>query len=828
MVKKLISILCVLTIVVGIIPFGMTATAKTTYDFEKKAETLYALGIIDNVNEQNITLKKYLGMMSKIYQSGFSDPIDFGVMMKMIEGNEKKDATVSVADALKYAVITSGYRVLAESNGGDNTAYAKIAADTGISDGILKTSAKTVTFEDAVTILFNMLDTAPMLQRNSYGNQSDYVVANGETMLSYRMNVKKIEGIVSATPLTSIYNAEGCVDGTIELDMNEYAVVDNKDFSSFLGKKVEAYVKYDKFGEETLIHMAVDNSEEKIIEAEDIENVNLKEGYIEYVYNNYSVKRFKLNYPPKVIYNDRFCSDYTENDFMPEIGQVRLVDNNADNRYDVIFIDSYAEMRVNSRATKDMTIVNKNKYEGALVSITLDGETEKKVKILKEGKEIAFGEISIGNTLLVKESKDKIAVTVLVSDEAVEGCLNSYNTNENEITVDGTVYKITNGLIKTQTAKENATAEGAVCFEIGAKYRVFIDAFGNAAYAEKMQEMNYYLYFKSYLDDGTDNVYIVYMNMNNEWNTAPLNNKVMWEGQRVSTQVLLKQLEGEKPQLVKMDFNGKGEVNKIELAHDTDLYEENTFTRTSVVSGYYYSAQRTIDYKLYANSGAVVLKMPIDDKIMDTTLYKFEPVESNFRNDKNVQCRAYDIDEYNFASVFSVELSSSTLGGSLSSDYFLVTKTKDVLYEDEKATEIVGMLGRFSNFSFIVKDEELASKVKKGDLIRYHQNEKGYLDYLTIEFAMGDKFSGRWDLPNGSSRLVAGVIQLIDVEKGIMRLDCGGNSKTHMIVGTNSVIFYDKSSGDVRIGGLSELAAGSSIVINFDFHKMSAIYCVEE
>jgi hypothetical protein len=280
---------------------------------------------------------------------------------------------------------------------------------------------------------------------------------------------------------------------------------------------------------------------------------------------------------------------------------------------------------------------------------------------------------------------------------------------------------------------------------------------------------------------------------------------------------MLQLLDEEKPQLVKMDFNSRGEITKIELAVDTDLYNEDVFTRTSVISGYYYSAQRTIDYNLYANTGAVVLKMPVGDDIMDDTLYKFEPVESNFRNDKWAQCRAFDIDEYNFSSMFTMELSDTSLKSALSSDYFLVTNTKDVIFDDEEAIELIGMMGRFSNFSYIVKDKDLAAKVKKGDLIRYHANEKGYLDYLTIEFAMGDKFSGRWDLPNGSSRLVAGVIQLIDVEKGIMRLDCGGSSKTHMIVGTNSVIFYDKNSGNVRIGGLSELAAGSSIVINFDF-----------
>ena len=122
---------------------------------------------------------------------------------------------------------------------------------------------------------------------------------------------------------------------------------------------------------------------------------------------------------------------------------------------------------------------------------------------------------------------------------------------------------------------------------------------------------------------------------------------------------------------------------------------------------------------------------------------------------------------------------------------------------------------------------ELASKVKKGDLIRYHQHEKGYLDHLAVEFSMENKFSSKWNLPNGTSRMVAGTIQIIDVERGIVKIDCDG-SKTLMIVGTGSVIFYEKGSGNVRIGGVSELTTGDKIIINFDYHKMSAMYCVED
>ena len=91
---------------------------------------------------------------------------------------------------------------------------------------------------------------------------------------------------------------------------------------------------------------------------------------------------------------------------------------------------------------------------------------------------------------------------------------------------------------------------------------------------------------------------------------------------------------------------------------------------------------------------------------------------------------------------------------------------------------------------------------------------------------MEKPFSTKWNLPNGSARMIAGTVQLIDLEKGIMKIDCGG-SRTLMIVGTNSVIFYEKGTGNVRIGGLSELIPGSQIVINTDFHKLAALYCIE-
>ncbi len=839
MKKRLISILCSLTLIIGMLPFGTIANAKAQYDTLQKSELVYALGITDSAEAQNITLKSFLKMMSRIYQDGDLDPVDFGVMMEMIEGDENPGANISVADAVKYAVITMGYRVVAESNGGDVNAYAKVAQDLEIADGISPTSEKNITYDEAIAIIFNMLDATPMIQKFITGTDSIYEVQDGETMLSYKMDVRKITGIVTADSLTSIYKADGCGEGRIEIDMNAYKATEGQDFSSYLGKKVEAYVGEDKNGDSVVLYMAGDKNEEITIEAGHIANVNLDGEYIEY-YNEAktSKKKLKLEYPPKVIYNDRFYSDYTEADLEPAIGSLRLIDNDNNNKYDVILVDSYKEMIVESRVMKDKTIYNKCLYEGALVAITLEGIIDREYKVFKGDQEISFGEIGVGNSLLVKESKDNIAVTILVSDESLEGQLKAVDTEEMILSIDGKEYSITDGLIAELKRKARDRIIGAGgevpadsdldYFNIGADYRFLFDAFGNVAYMEVIQDMNYYLYFKSYMDDiEADKALIVYMNMNNEWNIAPTAKKVEYLDAKCDGETLLTHLDGKKPQLVKMEFNAKGEVKKIELATDTDLYKEDVFTRTTQISGWYYSNQRTIDYNYFANYGAQVLDMPTGDEIYDKTLYKFNPVESRFKNDQRAICRAFDIDEYNFSSMFTMELSGDSLSSSLSSDYFLVTKKNSVVYDDEPAVELVGMVGRFSNFSYVVKDVTLAESVNKGDLVRYHVNEKGYIDYLTKVYSMEGTFSSVWNLPNGVAKLIAGTVELIDLDKNIIKLNCGGTMRTLMLIGTSSVMFYEQGSGDVRIGGTSELTRGSKVIINGNWHSLAAMYSIE-
>lgn len=821
MKKKILSVLCSLAILAGMLPATLATAAKAEAVDTQKAELLTAIGVMEKADEQALTVEKFLKMMSNLYQQGDIDPVSFGIDMQMIEENEDVSEKLTVAKAVKLAVITLGYRPVAEGYGGNANAYAKVAYDLEIADGLSPTSEKAISFAQAVELMYAMLEAVPMVQKYDLNNAPVFEVKNNETILSLHREIFTIKGTVTANDITSIYKADGCRENSVEIDMVAYENVNGIDFQDMLGKEVEAYITDTETGT-AVLYMIPEKYTETIIDAENIVNADEGFEYIEYRNaDGTSKKRVKLDYPPKVIYNGRFYSDYTTDDLEPALGHLRLLDSDTNGKYDIVFVDSYQEMVVEARAMTDKLITNKLTYEGALASIELEGTTDRIYTIMKDGKEATYGQLNIDDVLLVAESKDGRVVAIYASGTKAEGELRSYDTDEMELSVDGTIYPMTDALI-AQLAADKKTVE------FGTKYRYYINAEGSVTYMEEVQELNYYLYFKNYLDENDNSIaMIVYLDMNNQWHTSPTAKKVAYLDDKCEGDVLNTHLEGKKPQIVKMDFNSKGEVKGIEFATDTDLYKEDVFTRSSSTKGWYYAAQRTIDYRIFAYSDAQVLVMPTTENAMDKTQYKWYPIGQQFYNDKSYTVRAYDLDEYMFSHVFSTEKTTDNLTSGLSSEFFLVKNISSALVDDEVGVRITGNLGKFVNYELETKDSTLVAGVKKGDLIRYHLDEQGYLDCCQKVISLDpNNFTETWNILNGSARLVSGTLTDIDISGGRIKFTSGGSERTLILTGTSSVMIYEAASGETTTGSFLELKLGDKIVINGNWHTIAAMYCV--
>lgn len=821
MKKKILSTLCSLAILASMLPATLASAAKAEAVDTQKAELLTAIGVMDKADEQALTVEKFLKMMSNLYQQGDIDPISFGEDMQMLDEDENVKEKLTIKKAVKLAVITLGYRPVADGYGGDANAYARVAYDLEIADGLSPTSEKAISFAQAVELMYAMLDAAPMVQKYDLSNAPVFEKKNNETILSLHRNIFTVEGIVTANDITSTYKAEGCREGSVEIDMTEYENVNGLDFGDMLGKKVEAYITDTETGT-AVLYMIPEKYKEVTIEADDIVGADESLEYIEYrTTDGGSKKRVKLDYPPKVIYNGRFCSDYTKEDFEPELGSIRLLDSDTNGKYDLIFINSYKEMVIETRAMTDKLITSKLTYDGTLASFELEGAIDRIYTIIKDDKEIVYGQLNIDDVLLVAESKDGRVVKIYASSTKAEGELKGYDTDDMELSVDGTIYTMTDSLL-AQLAADKKTVK------FGSKYKYYINAEGSVTYMEEIQELNYYLYFRNYLDDNDNSIALVeYLDMNNQWHTSPTAKKVSYLDGRCEGDVLNTHLEGKKPQIVKLDFNAKGEIKGIELATDTDLYKDGVFTRSSATKGWYYSSQRTIDYSIFAYTDAQVLEMPTTENAMDKTQYKWYPIGQKFYNDKSYTVRAYDLDEYKFTHIFSTEKTTDNLESGLSSEFFLVKNVSQALVDDETGVKITGNLGKFVNYELETKDLDIVDGIKKGDLIRYHLDEYGYLDYCSKVISLNpNNFSETWNLLNGSAKLVSGTLTDIDLSGGRIKFTSGGSERTLILTGASSVMIYDAASGETTTGSFSELKIGDKIVINGYWHTIAAMYCV--
>lgn len=826
MKNKFISIVSLLCIISGLFTgmCGMVSAAEKYSDAEK-AELLYALGILESTEDAVVTKGVFIGMMSRLYSQNDMNSGAFGIAMEMVFESEDTKDEVSYIEAVKYAVITLGYKSQADLNGGTDEAYIKQAAALKISDGISASSKKAISFKDAVTLIYNMLDVSPMIQDISKG-RVEYKVLEDETILSYKHDIDIVRGIVTHTPVTSLYSADGCADGQIGID-GEYYENSNSAYNDCLGSYVEAYVNLKEL---EVVYMIPRRTESVTVDAEEIYEVDIKANTFTYETETKN-KILKLSVPLKVIYNEKFYSDYTDADFMPSIGNVKLIDNNRDGRYEVAFITSYEEMILESKDSVDKTLVNELKFDGALESITLEGDEETVFEIFKNDAPAAFGELKNGDSILVKRSRSEgeKAVSIYASDKRIEDVLSGFYSEDNEIKIGEEIYKMTDAAVRLGQ-KDEITGEAELSFELGKKYVFYLNSFGEIAYAEEKLEMDYYLFFKAYEDEGDDYGFAVnYMDMNEEWHTARLHKKVRFGKEICTTESVFIQIKDKKPQPVIMKFNSNGDIKEIQFAEDTEKSMKDTFTRTGEKSGYYYGAQGTLDYNIFAETGAYVIVMPTEENYMNREEYSVYPVTSYFFNDKRYSnVRAYDIDEFKFSPLFTTVKTDDNLISSVSTSLFLVKDINTAAIDDEVFTQICGDFGRFVNYELIVKDDSIISGISEGDLVKFHLNDDGMVDYCVKVTSLAGTFNEVWAGPQTNSSIISATIKDIDVQKQRMVLSIGGGDRILRIIGTNTIVFYDSSRGTTNIGSFSEIVPGDKVVFNMSWGQIKEAYCVRD
>lgn len=829
MKKKLICCLCALSIIAGMIT--CTPIFADGYDMTKAVETLKALDIIESADSAKVS-KDYL--VSALAGFLYDEPDALGTpeyiarLTGMLTAGEAYDGndTATADFAVRCAVIALGYGIKAQEYGGNSAAYTRIASELDITDGVSVGADAVFTMKDLVRLLYQMLDAEPLVPNFGSGSELKYEVKKGETLLSQNRGIYKVEGIETATARTSLDGESGIGTDKVELDGEKYDT--EVDACKLLGRNVRAYVR-DENDTRTVIYIEEYEKRNDIltIEAEDIKSVSEDFSAVEYYKTEVAVKKAKIADAPSVIFNGKFYGRYTAEDLKPGIGRLELIDNDRDGRYDVINIISYETMVVDSVNTADKEITNYFAYDGSIAKLELEpdkGEVEYKI-FDSEGKEIGIGAINRLDVLSVAKSKasDENYIEIYVANETCEGTIDYIDIDGDDtiLSIDGIDY------LESYHFKEYLKYESKE-LNIGDRIAAYIDFFGNVAYFKKLQE-DYCIFATARYDGETDEHRITYMTLDEDWIVTPFAEKLKVNSEMMSAEAAYVILSGMKPQVVKLRENAAGELKEIQTATETSESIDNKFTKTPLKQYSYRKGTRnTFGDIIYPEEGAKIAVIP-KEYTSDRNLYRVREVTAFFTADTDVSVEAYDIDNFGFTNLVSVNEDTTLMDRRANKSMFMVTRSRTTLDSNGDLVSCVdGNIGAMRNFTLYGEDETTFAGVKAGDVLYVSFNSVGAVNYYKKIISTASGVTPI-NVSNyfANNTYIAGEITDVDAGKERIKLNLGTSELSLRLPNTLQVMKYNASDRTCDVDDTSCLQKGKDAVIWLTIGSISEIIMVE-
>ena len=807
--KVFTKVLLITLMLVNMIPVTGEAEEK---NYNNEAEVLVSLGIVSDVDSKRVTKEYFIGALSRfIYDVPSQNIEDFARNSGILKPGEiyKGTETITVEKALEYAVITLGYGEYAKGHGG----YLKVSSDTGISDGINGNFSDNLKIDDCTKILYNMLSAEPMTVVFENDGGIGYSVKNDTTLIYENRNIIEISGIMTANEYTSIYDANGAGKGFVIINGIEYKA--EKNANDFLGEYVTVYVKQEKNEIPQILCIQSKENKNTILELDsgDIEYISDDYTYIEY--ENEKLKKAKLVNVPKVIFNGVFYGDYNKTDLMPDIGKLKLIDNNNDGKYDVVFVTSYQTIVVKSVDIAYGKIYNKLYYEGSEDVLELE---EKEYTIRNEEKELSLSEVKNDCILSVAKSKSVLKngselIEIIVSQNKIGGTFTG--VSEDRITIDGNEYRISNQFKKLKNTPV-----------IGTEYSFYIDTFGNVVYFNVASEHDYFIIMKMYEED--ERYYASYINMESEHFVSEFSRNIKLNNKRYSAEAAYAELSGAEPLVVFLKTNANGEIRSIDTPTESAKYIENKLTRTPAAKYTYRMSPNTFANTIYLEDNAKVVLIP-ESNVFDKDKYYIRDANGYFNADTDYTITAYNIDKFGFTDLVTMTVNETLIKEKASPQFFIVTDVSQVCVGDEVFQSLTGNVGDYRNMTLLGEDDSVFDGIVAGDVINININSNGKVDYAKEIFSLKDNFLSK-NVSNYyvKNEVIKGTVAEIDSEKNRILIDFDGVQTAFRLENSVAIQSYNAKRNKCRALKSTSLAKSDKVICRISWGSIAEMIVIEK
>lgn len=340
-------------------------------------------------------------------------------------------AAITQEQFVKVIVEALGYADEAKSLGGYPKGYASGAYKHNILNSVKYDGKASLTQSIAVKIVYNAI-SADMARVVNFGG--GYIESENKTVLNTYLGVEKRYGIVNGNEMSQLGSTEGMAQGVVLIGNDSFYEGKSK-CGEYLGYNVEFYVKTAEDGDRaTILYAEPYNNDVSELKSEDI--IDYKNNQYTYYTSKNKTKTTVVPINADIIYNGASVGAGFKK-YIPEIGSVKLIDNNRDNNADVVLISSYEVFEVSSNNTSEGILYSSDgkrlKYSDAYWSVTYS-----------DGGKPSGEAVKTDDILLLSVSEDSKIISGKAVSDTVEGILTSeYRKNgKNYVEIDDIKYRI--------------------------------------------------------------------------------------------------------------------------------------------------------------------------------------------------------------------------------------------------------------------------------------------------------------------------------------------------------------------------------------------------
>lgn len=800
------KIICFILIISIICMNAITIVAFTDVNnelvFYEAIEALSALGILKGYEdgtfkpEGTITRAEFAAVITRIMgladlQIGGTDTIfedvkaghwasgnikiaaDMGIIKGFGDGKFLPDDPVTYEQAVKMIVAALGYEPKAMEQGGYPSGYLMVASEKDITRSAEGKVGEMATRGMVAQLLYNSLEV-PMFELSGVGESTTYVVNKEKTFLSTGLGLIRVKnGQVTGNQYTTLESPATSVrSGEIELDGKIFVTPDADKLYQYLGYSVTYYYKHDNTTNDDVLVLLMPDSNKNhtlTIVADNIEKY--EDNILYYSINENEDDTINIKDDVIIIYNGKKYDKDKPVSLDIESGEIKLLDFDSDNNYDIIFVNEYKNYVVeNTPNTTDYIIIDK--YFGTRLELN-PNKRGVAIQFLKNGSPIQFTDIKKGDIISVMESNSEEGnrvVTVLVaSNNVVTGTVTEIGDNNIRV-INGKSYTISDYYLRAIKEKNKPDikiddkgtfyldAEGKIAHIVleaarGTDYAYLINA------ATKSSGLEGTLQLKLYIPSGTtsgsvqikdcaekvkidgktyDNaseILSLLASANDTTNTDPLpastpENPLNSEDQRIYAQ------------LIKYATNSSGKIDLIDTLHKGGHGEESEHLKQVYSDGNqeltYYSTNRTFrlgnETKVTIDSSTKIFYVP--QKRSETSKYVMKSY-SYFVNGRKYKLEAFDFSSVNVAKAIVLYGDDTDQLITETTPISIVDSISEVINDQGETVLRLSyhLNGNKETVDVRKSDPEILEQVKSlktGDIIRFSKKDNLYIADIDI------------------------------------------------------------------------------------------------